>query len=396
MSYAILRTAKLKKIGNIAGSLHHTLRSIDTPNADPNRTHLNQNTYDDTPTALKAIKAKLPKKRRSDAVLCIEYLVTGSPEWDGWGKQKQDDYFKNAIDWLKDKHGADNVVMTSIQLDETTPHMVAYVVPLDDNGKLNAKKFLGGRDVLKAMQTDFADKVGIPLGLERGIEGSKSKHQTIKKYYANINNAVKIAPEIAIDLPEKGLFEKHDSYENRVFELLDKEISPILDRTLSLQNELAFTKQRLGQANKHIQDLQKDTAVYRNAVKDLPPDTRGSLDRAVSATGKDLLADYQAKIQAEYRKEVARQHKEMEEKFARQEEQREKREQARREEKAILREKEKERMQSLYTKRPAPVVEPEPKPVPAPAPEPKPEPEPAGLGGIDTTIKPTAYRPRRP
>ncbi|MDQ7005512.1 MAG: hypothetical protein Q9N67_11590 [Ghiorsea sp.] len=35
MSIAILRTAKLKTLGNIAGSAAHVSRSRDTPNADP-------------------------------------------------------------------------------------------------------------------------------------------------------------------------------------------------------------------------------------------------------------------------------------------------------------------------------------------------------------------------
>jgi hypothetical protein len=36
------------------------------------------------------------------------------------------------------------------------------------------------------MQTDFAKSVGARHGLERGIEGSKAHHQTIKDFYAQI------------------------------------------------------------------------------------------------------------------------------------------------------------------------------------------------------------------
>ena len=46
---------------------------------------------------------------------------------------------------LEDRHGKENVIATTIHRDESTPHLVAYVVPLVD-GKLNAKKFLGGRE----------------------------------------------------------------------------------------------------------------------------------------------------------------------------------------------------------------------------------------------------------
>ena len=62
MAYCILRTAKLKTIGNISGSLAHTYRTINTPNADPSRTHLNDNSLPSHADALLAIKDKLPEK----------------------------------------------------------------------------------------------------------------------------------------------------------------------------------------------------------------------------------------------------------------------------------------------------------------------------------------------
>jgi hypothetical protein len=52
----------------------------------------------------------------------------------------QQEYFKQAQKWLEQQHGKQNVVATSIHRDETTPHLIAYVVPLDqDTGRLNAK-----------------------------------------------------------------------------------------------------------------------------------------------------------------------------------------------------------------------------------------------------------------
>ena len=114
MNYAILRTAKLKTMGNIGGSLAHNYRTIDTPNADPNRTPTNDHTVA-TPEAVKqAIQDRLPEKRRSDAVLCVEYLITASPEWDGWGTDKEDEFFERAGQWLYDKHGKENVAGMSL------------------------------------------------------------------------------------------------------------------------------------------------------------------------------------------------------------------------------------------------------------------------------------------
>lgn len=147
MSYAILRTAKLKSFGEIGGSLAHTFRTRDTPNADPLRLGDNEHhgpTSDDEIKA--AIKALLPDKRRSDAVLCIEYFIGASPEFFAQGGDHAG-YFGAAREWLLQRHGADNVVSTHVHRDETSPHLIAYVVPRDGE-KLNAEKWLGGRAVL--------------------------------------------------------------------------------------------------------------------------------------------------------------------------------------------------------------------------------------------------------
>ncbi|WP_319784513.1 MobV family relaxase [Oceanisphaera sp. IT1-181] len=187
MSYAILRTAKLKSFGEIGGSLAHNYREIQTLNADESKAKLNDHIGGLTAHwTMDLIKARLPKKYRSDAVLCVEYLITASPEYFEAGDDGTK-YFEDAVDWLKARHGAENVVATTVHRDETSPHLVAYVVPLDDKGKLNAKKYLGGRVVLRNMQSDFAKNVGEKYGLERGIEGSKATHTTLKQHYGTVN-----------------------------------------------------------------------------------------------------------------------------------------------------------------------------------------------------------------
>lgn len=188
MTYAILRTAKLKSMGEIAGSLAHTYRTRETLNADPSRAGLNEHhgPAEDPAEIRAAIRTRLPEKHRKDAVLCIEYFIGASPQFFQDGGDA-DAYFSRSVRWLQDKHGVDNLVAWSIHRDETSPHLVAYVVPLDAGGKLNAKQFLGGKAKLSAMQTDFAATVGATVGLNRGIEGSKATHTTIRQYYQALN-----------------------------------------------------------------------------------------------------------------------------------------------------------------------------------------------------------------
>lgn len=303
MSFAILRTAKLKSFGEIGGSLSHNYRDRPTPNANPQQTHNNEHSLSSADLVMTAIKNKLPEKRRKDAVLCVEYLITASPDWVGWNRLEEKKYFDDAKKWLEDKHGKDNVIATTTHRDESTPHMVAYVVPLVD-GKLNAKKFLGGREKLSKMQTDFATNVGQSVGLVRGLEGSKAEHQTIKKYYTNIDTAVKMLPDVSIDLPEKKLLESKESYENRVFEVLDREISPLLDKTASLQHQLSVMTNAYKGSRDEILILQGATKTYRDAVKGLKQEDKESLDRAIVATSNDFLRKYQLEKQLEHNRFV--------------------------------------------------------------------------------------------
>lgn len=181
----------------------HAFREQETPNADPAKTP--DNTHigaANVAEALERFNARLPDKVRKNAVLAIEYLVTASPDdMKGKSRAEQDAYFEDALKWLRVRHGAENVVYAGIHRDETTPHMYAYVVPLDERGKLNCRAFLGGAKALSEMQTDFAERIGRKHALERGIEGSKARHTTIQAYYARANAAFEPLPEVKTTLP---------------------------------------------------------------------------------------------------------------------------------------------------------------------------------------------------
>lgn len=55
---------------------------------------------------------------------------------------------KENIQWLEKTYGKDNVVHAALHMDESTPHIAAYIVPEKD-GKLNCREFLGGRESSK-------------------------------------------------------------------------------------------------------------------------------------------------------------------------------------------------------------------------------------------------------
>lgn len=296
---------KLKSPVAVRRSMKHAFREQDTPNADPERTP--DNTHlgaQNTAEAMQRFNDALPDKVRKNAVLAVEYLVTASPEaMQGKSRQEQNAYFKDALQWLQDKHGAENVVYAGIHRDETTPHMYAYVVPKDERGKLNCRAFYGEKDALSKMQTDFADKVGKQHGLERGLEGSKARHTEIRQYYARVNAAAPKTP--SIDVPEGKLLEGKEAYGQRVAKAVIEQIAPELvalrakaQQTDLAQQQVKVAEQAKAQAELQYRQREKLLQVEREKVKDLA-EKQKDLIHTIAKGGEPLN-----KLQAAFRERI--------------------------------------------------------------------------------------------
>jgi len=294
MSYAILRVAKLKNFGQIGGSLAHTFRTRHTPNADPARTPLNEHHGPQTPAEIQAaFKEILPEKRRSDAVLGLEYLITFSPEF----AQANDGaaYFEKARAWLIERHGAENVISTHVHRDETTPHMVAYVCPMKD-GRLRSTAFIGGPQMLSEMQTDFAQAVGREFGLERGVEGSNAKHQTIREYYARVNEAPLAAKvEFPREREKRGVVGKEtdEEFATRVARTVhDKMIGGFVkgQELAAVQRRERDQARAVGHKERQVEKLKGDLSAWEKATKGLSPEGVAAMQKAVATKTRETLA----------------------------------------------------------------------------------------------------------
>src|SRR5436309_3221341 len=96
--YAIMRLSKVKTMAHVAGLGKHVERERDTPNADPDRTHLNERLsgsgdwYADVQARLQVAPAI-----RRNAVLSIEMLLGASPEWWTQGTEAEQDRRREAF-----------------------------------------------------------------------------------------------------------------------------------------------------------------------------------------------------------------------------------------------------------------------------------------------------------
>lgn len=306
--YAILRTQKLKATGAVWRSLKHAFREQPTPNADPAKAaqnaHLGANSAAE---AMQRVRDRLPEKRRKDAVLAIEYLITASPEaMQAMDARGRDAYFNDALKWLRERHGGANVVYAGIHRDESTPHMYAYVVPLDEStGRLNARKWLGGHaSVLSEMQTDFAEKVGARHGLERGIKGSRAKHERVSRHYGLVNQAADKAAElgmldkasIAVGKPTKKAQEAFESADSTLalaheFQARQRAIKAkekaLFEQGHELRNQKARAEQQQAQAamaQKQVQELRRELEQQRkraDKADELAATYRAGRDQAI-------------------------------------------------------------------------------------------------------------------
>lgn len=219
--FAILRAAKLKTTVKIRSTSGHNLRRIEVENADPKRAAENLfarfdgggrvawvRSADGLPNLDELVEQRVASiearggKVRSNAVRAIELVLTASPE-----AFKQPDFdlakWRNAsLKWCGREFGNQNVVQAALHLDEQTPHLHVVVIPeammRETRGRrpksagkaaaspekptLAAHKWLDGPAALAAMQDRYADAMA-PLGLERGVRGTRTKHKTVRAFY---------------------------------------------------------------------------------------------------------------------------------------------------------------------------------------------------------------------
>lgn len=234
MGYAILRVAK-QKGGSVGASGHHNDRTRETPNADHEKTERNRVLVGDERNVQELVREVIEEhggKPRSDSVECVEMVLTASPEHfldeDEEEREKKIERFaEKALEFLKDERNCGVCVKAVLHLDERTPHVHAHKVPIDPEGKLNAKHYLGGREKLRELQDRYAAAMA-PLGLERGREGSRATHQTVKQFYAAIERepALKVSLDRIPDPPALMVTrEQKKAYKKAVLKAFNEQIA---------------------------------------------------------------------------------------------------------------------------------------------------------------------------
>lgn len=293
MSFAIYRSGKLKSAGAISASAAHNSRTRITPNADASRTSANRQLFGfegaiPRPEILLAEwqRRTASARRKPDAVLLQELFLGCSPEFFAELTDKRefdahlDAWSRLSLDWLQREFG-ENLLSATLHLDETTPHIAAYIVPLmpakDGSVWLSGKK-LFNPVTLTQQQDRYASAVA-ELGLERGVRGSIAKHRTIRSYYGQIEQAEKIVrgtdqqtDRAHFDPPPKTLLESSAAYASRLAGEANKRLQILAheaDQMKVLASQADTAKQAEQRQRRTSQKLSTELDAARKAQREL-------------------------------------------------------------------------------------------------------------------------------
>ncbi|MGN5221773.1 plasmid recombination protein [Aeromonas veronii] len=229
-NFVIIRHKKLKSDGHVDAAIKHNDRRTMPPNADPSKTHLNHFEGGGMATLKKNLASVTQVSTAKNPVIAVEYIVTASPDQLQRPDFDLEGYFKAARAYLDKLVGAENLIHAAIHYDESNPHghfiytpiielepgirRRSVVVGKDADGKqlrevrefptkagraLNGKKFTG-LEASVQLQTDFAEQVGKPFGLIRGVRKSGAHHTEVKKFYGGLEAVKKELAEASAQL----------------------------------------------------------------------------------------------------------------------------------------------------------------------------------------------------
>ncbi len=167
----------------------------------------------------------------------------------------------DSLDWLKKAFGTENLVSAVLHLDEKTPHIHASIVPVVTGERRKAKspqpetkkKYkkkpvnaarlcaddVMARSKLKEYQDSYATAMQ-KYGLQRGIDGSETKHISTQQFY-------------------RDLFVKNENLKKNI-EILQEEKADVYEQVRDMYDRKSEAQEKLLNMHEHLQDKTKELA----------------------------------------------------------------------------------------------------------------------------------------
>ena len=322
MSYLVLHMDKFKKEA-IRGIQSHNRRereSRSNPDIDYDRSSANYELHDPASTNYaEAIQRRidalqLAKAVRKDAVRMCGLIVTSdSTFFQSLSPEDTRRFFEESKAFLMDFVGAENVVSAMVHMDEKTPHMHFFHVPVTQDGRLNANKIYT-RQSLRKLQSELpAYLQSRGFAIERGVEqtpGSAKKHLDTREFKQQKEELARLSQESAVLMRDSlrslrllGQREEELKKSIETYERQAEEAEKVLREGSSLPKASFFNYPSvLEKASFIIEELKKALA-----VKHLVQTEKEILKREV-----DSLCKKQTRLEVEYMSHRKQSHEEKE------------------------------------------------------------------------------------
>lgn len=308
MRLAVMRAEKVKSIGELVNRLRHATREVPPAHADASRRGLNEQQLgpDTADAVVGAMRLRWPAKRRKDAVLAVEYVMSASKDWwDAATPQQQEDFVRSSLEWLESKYGAENVVYSVLHRDEQTPHLSVFVVPERD-GRLQAKNFIGNDVQMRQDQSTYAKAIA-HLGIERGVERSAAVHVKPSEFYAQLQKAERFRERdlqkfmLELDVPAPKAMDRvnPEKYAHRVVAAV---LAPFTKMLVAQQQQITLQKKRIEALTETAKGVEKRYGTFFELLDAMPQPAQKKRAKAVL---KALAGDIQAEKKTKKEKDAA-------------------------------------------------------------------------------------------
>lgn len=302
--YQVVRVEK-RKANAIGAMQFHNLRQYKTvaPNIDGEKSKGNveliecKDFVSAINTRVGVIQLQQKRKIRKDCPRALEYVISASSEFfESATEKEKSDYFNKSLEYLKSRHGNENVISAVVHNDETTPHMHVVVVPVikekitptKENPagiveKLNPKHFCDKFE-LQSLHSEFNERVGSKFGLERG-EKSDRQHKSVAEYQREVaRELAKEKAELAefqdrdftmpqVQIPHSEIFESKAAYVKRAVNSAIEQINPAFKtlkaKTITARRERDDIAKDRDSTSKTLTEERKEGEIYKGIAKPL-------------------------------------------------------------------------------------------------------------------------------
>jgi len=248
-NFCIMHAEKENTMAGVASRGAHNERTRETPNADPERAHLN------------------------DQHRAVEYMMTTSPDhFDPNDRETIRAWARCSIEWVQRRHGAENVVGAWLHLDEKTPNLHIMIVPVTPDHRLSAKDYFNGKTLLRSMQDDYHKAVA-HFGLERGTRGSKRSHLTMQQMYGRTEQAQAqaretVAARVEIDQPPRVVIDPQGFKAAQEAKVREQIIAPLSEAAVRVR----LAEERARRAEATLATVETQLATLRKDHKTMRED----------------------------------------------------------------------------------------------------------------------------